>query len=64
VPVKDDPANLLVRGRILRYDSQRGRQPILVIDGEEISREQFGRMAMGLDSLQFRFEVRDQSENI
>jgi hypothetical protein len=57
-------ADFLVRGRITWDDNEDGRLPMLVIDGREISWEQFGRMVMGFEGWQFRFEIRDRSEEI
>lgn len=57
-------ADLLVRGRITWDDNEDGRVPMLVIDGREISWEQFGRMVMGFEGWQFKFEIRDRSEEI
>jgi hypothetical protein len=42
-------ADFLVRGRITWDDNEDGRLPMLVIDGREISWEQFGRMVMGFE---------------
>jgi hypothetical protein len=36
--------------------------PLLVIDGQEVSWEKFGRMVMGFEGWQFKFEIRDRSE--
>ena len=38
--------------------------PMLVIDGREISWEQFGRMVMGFEGWQFKFEIKDRSEEV
>ena len=57
-------ADLLVRGRIAWDEAEEGRLPMLVIDGKEISWDQFGRMVMGFEGWQFRFEIRDRSEEI
>ena len=57
-------ADLLVRGRITWDESEDGRVPMLVIDGREITWEQFGQMVMGFEGWQFRFEIRDQSEEV
>ena len=55
----------LVRGRI-EWDDARDddRVPLLVIDGQEISWEQFGRMMMSFEGWQFRLEIRDKSEDL
>jgi hypothetical protein len=57
-------ADFLVRGRITWDDNEDGRLPMLVIDGQEISWEQFGRMVMGFEGWQFKLEIRDRSEEI
>jgi hypothetical protein len=57
-------ADFLVRGRITWDDNEDGRLPMLVIDGREISWEQFGRMVMSFEGWQFKFEIRDRSEEI
>jgi hypothetical protein len=57
-------ADFLVRGRITWDDNEEGRLPMLVIDGREISWEQFGRMVMGFEGWQFKLEIRDRSEEI
>jgi hypothetical protein len=36
---------------------------MLVIDGREISWQQFGRMMMGFEGWQFKLEIRDRSED-
>jgi hypothetical protein len=41
-----------------------GRLPMLVIDGREISWEQFGRMVMGFEGWQFKLEIKDWSEEV
>jgi hypothetical protein len=41
-----------------------GRVPLLVIDGCEISWEQFGRMLMSYEGWQFKLDIRDRSEEI
>ena len=54
-------ADFLVRGRITWGNNEDGRLPMLVIDGNEILWERFGRMVMGFEGWQFRFEIRDRS---
>jgi hypothetical protein len=57
-------ADLLVRGRV-EYDSETdGRTPMLVIDGREVSWEQFGRLLMMFEGWQFKLEIRDLSEDV
>ena len=57
-------ANQTVRGRIEWDESKHERMPMLVIDGREVSWEQFGRMVMGFEGWQFRFEIRDRSQEV
>jgi hypothetical protein len=38
--------------------------PCLVIDGQEVSWEQFGRMVMTYEGWQFRMEFIDRSEEL
>jgi hypothetical protein len=54
----------VVRGRIdcdLEADE---RLPLLVIDGREISWEQFGQMLMSFEGWQFKLELRDPSDEV
>jgi hypothetical protein len=53
-----------VRGRIEWDSDEEGRVPLLVIDGQEVSWEKFGRMVMAFESWQFKFEIRDRSEEV
>jgi len=52
----------MVRGRITWDDNEDGRLPMLVIDGKEMSWDQFGRMLMTFEGWQFRLEILDRSE--
>src|SRR5450755_3882247 len=56
--------DVLVRGRIDCDLDWEGRMPQLVIDGREVSGEQFGRMLIGFEGWQFKLEIRDRSEEI
>jgi len=38
--------------------------PLLVIDGREVSWEEFGRMLMTFEGWQFRMEIGDPSEEV
>jgi len=66
--VKDDALGLqiadhqIVRGRIEWDDAGDGRVPLLVIDGREITWEEFGCMLMSFEGRQFKLEIRDLSE--
>jgi hypothetical protein len=55
-------ADQTVRGRIKWDDAEDGRVPLLVIDGREISWDEFGRMLMTFEGWQFKLEIRDKSE--
>jgi len=51
-----------VRGRIDWDDSALQRAPLLVIDGREISWDEFGRMLMAFEGWQFKLEIVDRSD--
>ncbi|GAB0119800.1 DUF7713 domain-containing protein [Acidisoma sp. 7E03] len=51
-----------VCGRIEWDAAEEGRTPLLVIDGQEISWDDFGRSLMTFEGWQFRLEIRDRSE--
>lgn len=55
-------AGQTVCGRIDWDDSRDGRRPLLVIDGQDVSWDEFGRMLMSFEGWQFRVEIRDRSE--
>lgn len=57
-------ADCLVRGRITCDSEEDGRVPLLVIDGREVTWEQFGRMLMSFEGWQFKLEIRDRSEEV
>lgn len=40
------------------------RMPLLVIDGREVSWEEFGRMLMSFEGWQFRMVIGDRSEEL
>jgi hypothetical protein len=52
----------VVRGLIEWDDAHDGRVPVVVVDGREITWEEFGRMLMTFEGWQFRLEIRDKSE--
>jgi hypothetical protein len=56
--------DFLVRGRIDCDLEADDRLPLLVIDGKEISWNQFGRMLMSFEGWQFKLEIRDRSEEV
>ncbi len=55
-------ADQTVRGRIEWDDSQDGHVPLIVVDGREISWEEFGRMLMTFEGWQFKLEIFDPSD--
>lgn len=62
----EDPAPqiaaLTVRGRIDWDDSAAEQTPLVVIDGREISWDEFGRMLMAFEGWQFKLEIVDRSD--
>ena len=57
-------ADRTVRGRIEWDDSAAERTPLIVVDGQEISWEDFGRMLMTFEGWQFKLEISDPSEKL
>lgn len=57
-------ADKIVRARISCDLDSDDRIPMLVIDGREVSWEQFGQMLMTFEGWQFKLEVKDSSEEI
>ena len=53
--------HLVVQGRIGWDAAQDGRLPLLVVDGREITWEEFGRLMLTCEGWQFRLEIRDKS---
>jgi len=53
-----------VRGRIEGDYSGAGHAPVVVVDGREISWEDFGQMLMTFEGWQFKLEICDISEDI
>jgi hypothetical protein len=55
----------VVRGKIEWDESIDHEQvPVLVIDGRQISWNEFGRMLMSFEGWQFKLEIRDKSEDL
>ena len=54
----------VVRGRIECDRGSDGRLPLLVIDGQEIDWDQFGRMLMSYEGSQFQLRIADNSEEL
>lgn len=57
-------AEQTVRGRIQWDDSEDGRVPLLVVDGQEISWEDLGQMLMSFEGWQFKLEILDPSDEM
>ena len=57
-------AEFLVRGRIDWDENEDGHLPLLVIDGREVTWEQFGRMLMSYEGWQFKLEIKDPSDEV
>lgn len=57
-------ADMMVRGRIECDLSEDVYMPCVVVDGQEISWEDFGRMISTYEGWQFKLEIRDRSEEI
>jgi hypothetical protein len=55
-------ANQVVRGRIEWDDAHDGRLPMLIIDGWEVTWEDFGSMLMSFEGFHFQLNIRDKSE--
>jgi hypothetical protein len=66
--IEDHPDGLrivgrgIVRGRIALDKKTDGRLPMLVIDGRDVSWEQFGQMIMWFKGCNFKMEIHDRSE--
>ena len=57
-------ADQTVCGRIEWDASSDRRAPLLVIDGRDVSWDEFGRMLMSFEGWQFRVAIRDRSEEV
>ena len=57
-------AEQTVRAQIESDQTTDERMPVLVIDGKELSWEEFGRMLTTFEGWQFRMEISDRSEEI
>jgi hypothetical protein len=53
-----------VRGRIEWDEDEDGRVPLMIVDGREISWDEFGQMLMGLEGWQFKLEIFDPSDEV
>ena len=57
-------AEQLVRGKVEWDEAEDGRVPLLIIDGPEITWEDFGRMLMSFEGWQFKLSIADKSEEL
>lgn len=57
-------AEQTVRGRIGWDESEDGRVPLVVVDGQEISWEDLGHMLMSFEGWQFKLEILDPSDEV
>jgi hypothetical protein len=57
-------AGQTVSGRIQWDQSEDGRVPLLVIDGQEVSWDELGRMLMTFEGWQFRLAICDRSDEV
>ena len=57
-------ADQTVRGRIEGDYSGTDHAPVVVVDGREISWDDFGRMLISFEGWQFKLEIRDISEDL
>jgi hypothetical protein len=55
---------LTLRGTVSSDPEEDLRVPMLIIDGREISWDQFGRMVATFEGWQFKLEFRDRSEEV
>jgi hypothetical protein len=53
-----------VRGRIEWDDAEDGCVPVLVVDGREISWDEFGELMMGFEGWQFKLDIIDPSGEV
>ncbi len=54
----------VVQGRIKWDAAEDGRVPLLIVDGREISWDEFGRMLMSFEGFQFKLNIGDTSEEL
>lgn len=54
----------IVRGRIEWDDAHEGRLPVLIVDGQEVTWTELGRMLMSYEGWQFKLSVHDKSDEV
>lgn len=57
-------ADLIVRGRLEWDSGSEGDVPLVVVDGQSVAWENFGRLLMSFEGWQFKLEIRDPSEEV
>ncbi len=57
-------AHFLVRGRLDWDAASQGGAPVVVIDGQPVTWEQFGRLLMSFEGWQLKLDIRDPSEEL
>ena len=57
-------ADLCVRGRIECGEDGPGEPPCLVIDGRELTWDDFGRLLSSYEGWQFKLEIRDRTDEV
>ncbi len=57
-------ADMTVRGRIECDLSEDIHMPCVVVDGQEISWDEFGRMISSYEGWQFKLEILDRSDEL
>ncbi len=55
-------ADSIVQGRIEWDDAQDGHMPLVVVDGREVTWDDFGRMLMSFEGWHFELKIHDKSE--
>ena len=56
--------NRVVQGMVESDRDYDGRAPLLIIDGREVTWDEFGRMLMSFEGFQFKLNLADKSEEI
>ena len=54
----------VVQGMVESDRDHDGRVPLLIIDGREITWDEFGRMLMSFEGWQFKLNLADKSEEV
>ena len=57
-------ADFIVRGRLDWDPEAEGGAPLVVIEGQPVTWEEFGRLLMSYEGWQFKLDIRDRSEEV